>query len=191
MGFAVAIPAILAAVGAVGQGISSSHAASAQGEIARNNAIQAGRNAQFTSEQGTGQEILAGERSRGQQGAIRTGFGANGVDPNTGSPADVARSARDLAQQDALTIRSNSARQAYGYKTQQQGGNTQALLDASAAQSAAAAGGINAAGSLLSGLSDAQRQYAPISDSTWSGASSAIAGNEGISLEEPPLALFR
>lgn len=51
-------------------------------------------------------------------GAQRTGFAAQGVDVNRGSALDIQADAAYLGELDALTIRNNAAKEAWGYRTQ-------------------------------------------------------------------------
>lgn len=51
-------------------------------------------------------------------GAQRAGFGMQGVDVNRGSALDVQADAAYLGELDALTIRNNAAKEAWGYTVQ-------------------------------------------------------------------------
>lgn len=51
-------------------------------------------------------------------GAQRTGFAAQGVDVNRGSALEVQADAAYLGELDALTIRNNAAKEAWGFRTQ-------------------------------------------------------------------------
>lgn len=53
-------------------------------------------------------------------GAQRAGLAGQGVDVNTGSALDVQADAAYLGELDALTIRTNAAKEAWGYRTQAQ-----------------------------------------------------------------------
>lgn len=55
---------------------------------------------------------------RGAVGAQRVGFAAGNIDVSTGSAVDVQADAATLGELDALTIRSNARREAWGYKVQ-------------------------------------------------------------------------
>lgn len=58
--------------------------------------------------------------TRGMIGAQRAGFAANGVDVNSGSAADIQDDTAALGELDALTIKNNAAREAWGYRKQSQ-----------------------------------------------------------------------
>lgn len=51
-------------------------------------------------------------------GAQRTSFAAQNVDVNKGSAMDVQADAAYLGELDALTVRNNAAKEAYGYRVQ-------------------------------------------------------------------------
>lgn len=51
-------------------------------------------------------------------GAIKAAEAAGNVDVNSGSAVDVQSSAAALGELNAITIRGNAAKEAYGYETQ-------------------------------------------------------------------------
>lgn len=55
---------------------------------------------------------------RGLIGSQRAGFAAQGVDVGSGSAVDVQADAAYLGELDALTIRNNAAREAWGYEVE-------------------------------------------------------------------------
>lgn len=55
---------------------------------------------------------------RGIVGEQRTGFAASGVEAGSGSALDVQADAAFLGELDALTVKTNAAREAWGYKVQ-------------------------------------------------------------------------
>lgn len=95
-------------------------------------------------------------------GSQRAAIGASGVDVNYGSSVDVQADAAFLGELDALTIRTNAAREAWGYKVQaadlrrraqiarQEGVNLEA-----AGREAQAASRFQAAGTIAGGALDA------------------------------------
>lgn len=121
---------------------------SAQAQIARNNAILAQRNANVTMGEGevaTSQQQL---KNRATIGAITAGEAASGVDVNTGSALDTRASAAEVGQLDALTIRSDYARRAYGFRTQAQQDREQAAIYGAAAQQSILGGYLSGLGTL-------------------------------------------
>lgn len=165
---AIAIASL--AVGAVGAGVSAIgaiNAAHAQSEAADYNAKIAAQNQQLANQNAT-QAGLAGEqqaamseqKTRAEVGAIKAASAAGGVDVNSGSAVDVRSSAAELGELNAITIRSNAAKQAYGYETQATGSGNQATLDTLQGSNATTAGEIGAGSTLLGGLGSAGANYA-------------------------------
>lgn len=141
------------AIGDVLGGFSEAGQLNAKAQIARNNAIIARQNASQALGAGEVRAEGQGLKNRAQLGAIRAGQAASGVDVNTGSAADVQQSAAMLGAHDMMMIRSNAARQAYGYETEALGQEQQAKLYRKGAKIAPWEGGLNAVGSLLGGAS--------------------------------------
>ncbi|MFJ3117821.1 hypothetical protein ACIPI6_14900 [Pseudomonas protegens] len=94
-------------------------------------------------------------QTRAAIGSQRAGFAANGVDVNSGSAANIQDDTAALGELDALTIRNNAAREAWGYRTQAE----QNLLAAKNAKSSARAGMF---GSLLSAGAQGARAYSAV-----------------------------
>lgn len=80
----------------------------------------------------------------GLMGAQRANASASGVDAGSGSAADVQGDTARLSELDALTIRNNAAREAWGYQTQ-------GALTQLAAKNTASAQRANSASTLLTG----------------------------------------
>jgi hypothetical protein len=141
------------AAGAYEQGQAQSQAAAYQAQVARNNSLIANQNAAWTEESGVAKETAQGMKTRAAVGSIKAGQAASGIDVNTGSAADVRSSASALGMLDAMTIRSNTAREAYGFEVAATSDQAQAgLLDMESKQ-AQEAGDISALGTFLSGAS--------------------------------------
>lgn len=141
-------------------------AANYQAQVAANNAALAKQQAQETTAAGEQQTAMQQMKTRATVGAIRAAEGASGVDVGSGSNVDVRSSAAELGELDALTIRSNAARQSYGYETGATSFQAQSQLDKATASQAGTAGVFGAAGSLLSGASSVAKEY-----SAWQQAS--------------------
>jgi|SRR5580765_627323 len=140
-------------------GFSEASQANAQSQIARNNAQIAGQNAAYAGQVGEIKAESQGLKTRGEVGQIKANQAASGVDVNSGSAVDVRRSASQIGMQDAMTIKSNAARQAYGYQLEQQQNTTQSKLYRSQAKAAPWKGLISGAGSLLSGATSYSREF--------------------------------
>lgn len=156
---ATAVSAVVGAVGSYEQGQAQKQAYDYQAQVARNNAKIAQQNASWATQIGDTQAVNEGMKTRAQVGAIKAAQAASGIDVNTGSAVDVRSSASELGELNALTIRSNAARQAYGYQVQGTSDIAQAQLDVYSGNQAQTAGYIGAFGSLLGGASSAGGQY--------------------------------
>ncbi len=143
------------AFGAMQQGEAEAQAATYNAQVAQQNAQIQQRNATWAAQAGEAQAAAQEQKTRAQVGAIRAAEAADNVDVNSGSTVDVRSSAAELGELSALNIRSNAAKQAYGYQTQSWSDEAQANLDQADAAYARQAGEIGAAGDLLGGTGDA------------------------------------
>lgn len=142
----------IAGVGAIEQGNAASQAAAYNAQVAANNAKIATQDARFASQEGEANAAAKEMQNRKAIGAIKAGQAANGIDVNSGSAVDVRSSAAELGELDAINIRSNAARQAYGHQTQAAGDTGQSQLDRSESSNDAIGGDIRGGGTLLSGF---------------------------------------
>ena len=149
----------IAAVGAIGAGEAQSANAAYQAQVARNNAEIAKQNAAYTMESGQAQAAAQGMKARAAVGSLVAAQGANNVDVNTGSPADVRVGSKELANLDTKTIISNAARQAYGYQVAATSDTAEAGLLTQESSQAAEGGEISSLGSFLSGISSVGGNY--------------------------------
>lgn len=165
MGFAAAA-FVLAGASAGVQAVGAMQSAAAQAASAKYNAqIQAEnaqiatKNASYASQEGEANAANQELKNRANVGSMKSNQAAGGVNVNVGSAVESRASAAELGQLDAMTIRSNAARQAYGYLTQAAGYTAQSRLDTAEAKNATTAGDIKAVGSLLGGASSATSAY--------------------------------
>lgn len=91
----------------------------------------------------------SGMKTRAQIGQTIAQQGAGGLAVGGGSNARVVSSELALGQEDQALIRSNAARQAYGYEVQGVQDTAQSQLDTMAASKSQTAGLLGAAGSIL------------------------------------------
>lgn len=187
-GGASLIPLLTAGAGLAGAGISaygqyqageaSANDASFRAQVAANNAITAKRNADL--EIGSGEITAAnkGLQTRAAVGTQKASQGASGVEVGSGSSADVREGTRQMGLLDAITIRSNSARRAYGYQVAANSQDAQSTLDAAQAKQARAAAPLAAAGTLLSGASTVGSNFAK-----WQNVAPAGGGDAGMPLD--------
>lgn len=150
----------LGAFGAIQSAHASSAAASYNAEVAANNAQIAKQNATWASQAGEQQAGMSAAKTRATVGAMEANQAASGVDIGSGSALDVRSSAKELGQLDAINIRANAARQAYGYDVQSSSFNSQSQLDRYEASQDTTAGYINAGSSILGGVGSASSNYA-------------------------------
>ena len=151
--------AATSAAGSIESANAQKQAASYQAQVAQNNAQLASQQASQTMAAGEQASANAGLKARAQVGAIKAAEGASNIDVNTGSALDTRASAAQLGELDAMTVRSNASKQAYGYQTNATSDQAQAGLYQMQASQAPTAGLLNASGSLLSGASGVANQY--------------------------------
>lgn len=113
------------AVGQIKSGNAAKRAGTAQKAAKESEAQLSDYNAQVADIQATDavqrgqqdeQRVRAGVR--GMIGKQRAGFAAGNIDVGFGSAVDVQADAAFLGEQDALTVRNNAAREAWGYSVQ-------------------------------------------------------------------------
>lgn len=142
-------------------------AANSQADLADANAAIADLQAADAITRGADEESRFRTLVRGAIGTQRVGFAASNVNVAVGSAVDVQADAAMLGELDALTIRTNAAREAWGYKVQaydyrKRGEITrkEGVASAEAGQAAQGASRWNAAGGLLaSGSSLLAQRY--------------------------------
>ena len=145
-----AVSAVVAAGGAIAQGQAQHKQASYQAAVERNNATIAGWQAEDATQRGKVEEQrqrLATARLAGTQ---RANMASSGLEVGSGSSLDVLMDTAQLGELDALTIRSNAEREAYGLRTQQSNLTAQSGLTRMAGRNAQTAGYISAGSTLLS-----------------------------------------
>lgn len=137
----------------------AAQAASYNAAVDKGNQQIALQNATYAGQAGEAQAGLSEMKTRANVGAIKANQAASGVDVNSGSAVDTRSSAAALGQLDALTIRSNAAREAYGYQTAAYSHGAAAGLGKAEAAADIQAGKIGAATTLLGGAGDAASQF--------------------------------
>lgn len=168
------------ALGSIQQGYAQAGAAKYNAAVAEQNAQLATQNAQWTGAEGEQQAAIAGLQTQATAGAQKTRQAANNVDVNSGSAAAVRAGTAEAGQLNQMNIRSNAARQAYGFETQAAGYEGQAALDKSQASQDVAAGFIGAGTKGLTGAALAS-EYGGGGDST---PASTGAFPQGVSEEQ-------
>jgi len=117
--------AAIKAVGTIKSGNAAARLGTAQREAAESQAELSDFNAQVATLQaedaivrGQDEEQRFRTRVRSAIGAQRAGFAAGNIDVSSGSAVDVQADTAFLGEMDALTIRTNAAREAWGFKVQ-------------------------------------------------------------------------
>lgn len=139
----------IGAIGAIQQGKAAKSAADYNAAVAQANADQAKSNSQIASEAGMAREGMSEQKTRAAVGQLEANQAASGVDINKGSALDVRSSADELGQLDAITVRGNATKEAYGYQIQSINDKDQAELDRSEGRADESAGYLNAGSTLL------------------------------------------
>lgn len=138
-------------IGGASSAFQSAGAARRQGAysaaIDTQNAGLADAQARDAVARGTIAEDRQRQQTAGLAGSQRATAAANGIDVGSGSAADITSDTARMGELDALTIRNNAAREAYGYQVSaandraaainaQQAGNNQAGADRAGGYSA-------------------------------------------------------
>lgn len=134
-------PATMAMIAVAGAGMSAYgqyQSGKYQSDIARENAKTAEYQGEYAARIGAIDEQNYLAKVRGVLGAQRARLGAAGVDPNTGTPLDMQTDTLQFGARDALTIRNNAAREAWGYRVEAVNSLEQGRLARSEAQYGAA-----------------------------------------------------
>lgn len=152
--------AAVGGIGAIEQGRAASQAAAYSAQVQANNAKIAQQNAEFKGAEGETNAAASQMKTRQQVAAIAASQAANGIDINNGSAVGVRQSAAELGELDAINIRSNAAREAYGFQTQAASDTAQSVLDKSASKNDMTAGIIGGASTFLSGAGNAASNFA-------------------------------
>lgn len=147
------------AAGAEEAGQAKANMAAYQSQVAQNNAIIAARDSRLDIQAGEVAATNQGLRTRATVGQEKAAQGAAGIDVNTGSAPDVRAGTEQLGMLDALTIRSNAAKQAYAKEVEANSDTAQGQLYTAEAAQDREAGDITAMGTLLSGASSVGGQW--------------------------------
>lgn len=126
-------------------------AAESEAQLAEYNAGVADLQAQDALERGAQTESKFRTQVRGMVGAQRAGSAAGNIDVGFGSAVDVQADAAYLGELDALTIRTNAAREAWGYRVEGTDLRKRAEIARKTGYYAAQAGRSNASTAYLQG----------------------------------------
>lgn len=142
----------IGAMSAVQQGQAASANAAYQAQVHANNQIIAERQATDALKRGDMEATRHRQAVEGLKGRQRTALASANLDLSSGSPLDILADTAGLGELDALTIESNAAREAAGYRAQGMNFGAEAALERSRAKSSLASSGLAAGASLLTGV---------------------------------------
>lgn len=134
-------------------GVAQKEAAESQAQLADYNAGVAELQAQDAVARGAQDESRFRQGIRQVIGSQRAGLAAGNVDVGFGSSVDVQADAAFLGELDALTIRTNATREAWGYKVTAEDSRRRAEILRKEGAAAAAAGNVKAGGQILGPVS--------------------------------------
>lgn len=140
----------ISAIGSIQQGKAAASSAKFNAALSENNAKIAQQNATLAGQEGAANTAIEQQKTRAGVAEIKASQAARGIDVNNGSAVDVRSSAAELGELNAITVRSNAVRQAYGYQTQAASDAAQSQLDKSESAYDSEAGYISAGSTLLS-----------------------------------------
>lgn len=154
------------AIGTVATMVGQSQAAKAQAgqynyqaAVDRNNKIISDRQAEDAIKRGQAEEEEHRRKVASVKGDQRVSFAARGIDLGSDVVVDTLSDTAMLGELDALTIRSNAEREAYGYRVQGMNYEASAGNNALAAKNAKSAGKNAMFSTLLSGASTVAGNY--------------------------------
>lgn len=156
----------MSALGSIQQGKAASASAKYNAQVQENNAEIARRNAQMAIEKGNAAASAEQMKTRANVGGIKAAQAASGVDVGSESAVDVRSSAAELGMLNTISIRSNAAREAYGYQTKELDATSQSQLDTAQGKFAKQAGYMDAAGTILGGAKPINNAWKDWNDST-------------------------
>jgi hypothetical protein len=131
------------------QAAASAASANYQAQVARNNQQIAEQNAAYSRQAGQVEAEQQGQKTARLVGAEVAAQGASGIDPTTGSPADVVRGTREMGRLDTLNLVQNAELRARGFNIEASNQGANAELLTQQARNARTAGTFGAAGSIL------------------------------------------
>jgi len=149
---------VASGIGDLVEGFGAGRAADYQAQIARNNASISRANAEQAVRAGQAAALAQGLRTRDIVGRTKAAQAASGIDVNSGSALTVQQSERILGMMDAMTIRANAARAAYGYESQAAGDVARAAMLKRRGKMERIGGLIGASGTILEGASSVDKQ---------------------------------
>lgn len=131
--------------------------------VSYQNAKLAAAQAADASKRGQLEEQRSYNRTAQLLGQQRAAMAANGIEVDFGSASDVQADTHNLGRDEAATIRQNTEREMRGYDIEGLNYQTQARADRAAASGSIVSSLFNTAGTILGGVSQANKQRAAAS----------------------------
>ena len=154
----------IAAKGAMNQGKAEQIGADYRAAVAGNNAILAEQGAKLEEGRGKIEEQQQREKTAQLVGAQRAGYGAAGLDIAGGTPARIQADTAQIGEVDALTVRNNSMRKAYAYRTQVTNFESESQFETAGGKYARSAADLQSFGSLVGAASSSSSKWAAFKD---------------------------
>jgi len=123
------IAVISGVVGGVSSAYSQYQTGKYNNQVAANNKIIADRQAEDSLRRGRTAEAEHRRKVEDLKGSQKVAFGAGNIQLGSGTPLDVLEGTAVMGEIDALTIRDNARREAYGYQVQGMNAQAQGRLD--------------------------------------------------------------
>jgi hypothetical protein len=155
------------------QGLAEQRSAYDQAGLADYNAQVADLQATDAIDRGRDEESRFRTGVRGLIGSQRAGIAAGNVDVGFGSAVDVQADAAFLGEMDALTIRTNAAREAWGFKVQSEDYRRRAAITRKEGDYAAETG-------IVRGRAERAAGDAASSAAKWNVASTLVGGTSNL-----------
>lgn len=181
-----AVGAAASAGGAITSAIGSKYSGEAKGRmyeyqagIAKINEQIEKQNADYARKSGEVVASEVGAKAKQTMGLIKAGQGASGIDVNSGSAVQVRDSQQKKNEFDQTIVRSNAARQAYGFETGALTQQANAGLAGMGAEASRTAGDLGATASIIGGVGSVASKWAMSSASFGKLGDSFIPGNWG------------
>lgn len=153
------VSSLVGAAGAIQQGNAAAAAAKFNAKTQEMNAKISEARARDSLERGKLDEQQKRNEVAQIKGRQQAAMAANGVDIGYGSPLDTLVDTATMGELDALTVRSNAAREAYGHDVEAANKRADAQLSRMNAKASKTAGYLSAASSLLTGAGNAWGSY--------------------------------
>lgn len=150
---------LLGAAGAVQQGNAAAKAANYQAKVGEMNATISERRAKDAMERGEVEEQRQRMEVQKVLGQQKVAYAASGVDLGFGSPLDTIVDTAVMGELDALTIRSNTYREAHDRRVDAANQRAGANISRMEGQAAKTGSYLSAVGTVLGGAGKAYGQY--------------------------------